>query len=115
MTAGSPPRLIWRLLAVMGGLLLGALWLIGSGLALGLRECPPDATTAGLCEARHATLLAALEAAIVLGGAVVCRMRWPVHRAPRPPGVAASGPSPSSGVLGLCADRVLVGQVPPVS
>lgn len=111
MTDGSPPRLIWRGLAVMGGLLLGALWLVGSGLALGLRECPPEPTTAGLCEPRHETLLAALEAAIVLGGAIV-PVAGGLFTAHRGRAQWLVGAVVVLGVLGLCADRVLVGQVP---
>ena len=100
------------MLAVLGGLLLGALWLIGSGLALGLRECPLEPTTSGLCESRHATLLAALEAAIVLTGTVipVAGGLLTAHRG-RPGWLL--GAVVLLAVLGFCADLVLAGQLQP--
>lgn len=112
MNQRSRPHTGWRVLAVLGGLLLGALWLVGSGLALGLRECPPEPTTAGLCESHHATLLAALEAAIVLVGAAVSVAGglFTAHRG-RPGWLL--GAVVILAVLGLCADLVLVGQVQP--
>jgi hypothetical protein len=103
-----PPRTIWRVLAVLGGLLLGAVWFIGSGLALGLAECPVEAT-AGLCAARHEDLLAALEAAIVLAGTIIApaggvltarrgRLEW----------LACA--VMILALLGFCADLLLAGQ-----
>jgi hypothetical protein len=102
---------IWRVLAALAGLLLGALWFFGSGLALGLAECPTD-TGSGLCAPRHEDLLAVIEAALVLGGTVLAvgggllsawtgRAYWLVAA------VVVIG------VLGLAADVVLAGQEQP--
>jgi len=104
------PRATQATLA-LGGVVLGGLWWLGSGLALGLAECPPE-TTAGLCGPRHERLLTALEVALVLGGmlaAIAGGALAAYRRRPRWLLVAVI----VLAVLGLCADLVLTGQEQP--
>jgi hypothetical protein len=102
---------IWRVLAALGGLVLGGLWFLGSGLALGLAECPPEARS-GLCAPRHEDLLAALEIALVIGGTIVALAGGLLSaRTGRPHWLL--GAVAVLGVLGLCSDVVLAGQEQP--
>lgn len=104
------PRAMPALLALCG-LALGGLWWLGSGLALGLAECPPETTT-GLCAPRHERLLTALEVALVLGGtlaAIAGGALAAYRRRPRWLLVAVI----VLAMLGLCADLVLTDQEQP--
>lgn len=104
--------MIWRVLAGLAGLALGALWFVGSGLALGLRECPLE-NPSGLCAESHENLLAALEIAVVLGGTLVAVAGGALSaRSGRPHWLV--GALVVLGVLSFCGDLVSAGQeLPP--
>lgn len=107
----APARLVWRALAVLTGLLLGAVWFVGSGLALGLAECAPQ-TLSALCDPRREHLLAALEAAIILAGTIIAPLCGVLAaRRGRPEWLI--GAVALLGALSLCADLVLADQAQP--
>jgi hypothetical protein len=102
---------IWRTLAVLGGLVLAALWFFGSGLLLGLRECPGEGGS-GLCAPGHEDLLAALEVTIVLSGTMISLAGGVLSAVTRRPHWLA-GAVVLLGVLGLCGDVIAAGQEQP--
>jgi hypothetical protein len=104
---------IWRMLAVLGGLILAALWCFGSGLLLGLRECPVEGGS-GLCAPGHEDLLAALEVAIVMSGTMISLAGGVLSALTRRPQWLA-GAVVLLGGLGLCGEVVAAGQEPPPS
>jgi hypothetical protein len=102
---------IRRALATLAGLVLGALWFLGSGLALVSRSVRSEARS-GLCAPRHEDLLAALEAALVIGGTVVAVAGGLLSAYRRRPHWLL-GAMVAVAVLGSCSELVLAGQAPP--
>lgn len=102
--------MIWRVLAALAalaGLGLGGLWFLGSSLALGLAECPPEAQS-GLCAPRHEDLLTALEMALVIGGTIVAVAGGLLSAHSRRPHRLVA-PAVVLVVLSFCADLILAG------